>query len=220
MRSTVAFMSAILVVASPLWAGSSVPSTDQMKNAVLEVLRQEGVEPSSAAQLADKVVDRLQVEPAALTPTRLREKEGPLLPANWKDALAKDAPAQESPVREGPIAKGREKQYPENLANFVVQETEDAGRMVILKHLKEIEDEGRMSDAIATDDYWQQIFASQGYGDIYDASRKLLKTALRAGLKPYREGRALNAQEFARLAMEALQPPAKVASVPNNLVQP
>lgn len=218
MRRGLAIVVSAIVLASPAFAGTPpVSSSDDVRNAVLDVLGQRGLQPSAAAQIADQVVHRLSEDPAA---PHLTEKPGPAVSSDWKDALSAETKGPPALTVESPIAPGAEKAYPENVANLVIEKTEDVGRLVILRHLKGIEASGRMSDRIVTDDYWRDVFKSQGYGDIYDASRDVLKTALRAGLKPYKEGRNLNATEFARLAVQALQPPAAVAEIPGGLVQP
>jgi len=208
----------LTISASPAWAAPSVsPDLDPVAHAISEVLREQGFEETKAAALAQRIVDRLLAEAAA---PKLQEKEPSPLPAEWNDALAAERKAADEKAAAIALVAGREKAYPENVANFVVEETDEASRLVILKHLREIEDTERMSESIATDGYWRQVFNDQGYGDVYDASRDLLKKALRAGLKPYKEGKGLNAKLFARLAAQAIAPPEPLASVPAALIAP
>ncbi len=220
MKRALALLCSVAIFAPPLQAAPSVsPSSDPVAHAISAVLREQGFEESKAAELAQRIVDRLLAEAAAATP-KLQENEKAIIPSEWNDALAATERKTESSKEGHAVAVGQEKSFPENVANFVVEETEDAGRMVILKQLREIEDADRMSESIATDGYWRQVFTEKGYGDIYDASRDLLKKALRAGLKPYKEGKGLNAKLFARLASQALQPAEPLAAAPANLVQP
>lgn len=218
MKWVPAFLCASVLFAPPVWAASPVSSpADPVAQAISEVLREQGIEEAKAAELAQRIVDRLEATTAASGP-RLQEKEKPAVPSEWDDALAAERKRKDDQAAADRVSAGKEKAYPENVANFVAEETEDIPRVVILKHLRKIEEDGFMSDEIATDAYWRRVFTDDGYGDVYDASRELLKKALRAGLKPYKEGKGLNAKLFARLASQALQPAAPLASATTDLL--
>jgi hypothetical protein len=206
MRLEKALLGLLVLAAAPLCAADAPTAADgAVREAVRNALQQEGFEATAAAGLADRILERLSE--SAVSSPQLTENTAPILPSDWKDKLADDVKALQNRSESPVIAPGVEKTFPENVANLVVQETQDAARLVILKHLHEIEASGFMSESIATDRYWRSVFAASGYEDVYDSSRDLLKKALRAGLKPYKEGKGLNAKVFAQLAAAALQAP-------------
>lgn len=212
MRPRLVLAFSALFFASPLAAATPSVSEapDPVQRAISEVLRQEGFGESTAAALAARIIERLSAGAVNAGP-RLAERE-PGAPTEWKDALPGENVVEEIAAVPAAISHGVEKSYPENVANFVIEETEEATRLVILKHLKTIEESGHMSEAIITDAYWFDVFNREGYGDVYEASRPLLKKALRAGLRPYKEGKGLDARTFAQLAARALQPPTEMAA--------
>jgi hypothetical protein len=219
MRLAAATLLTAMILAPSLRAAPpSAISVDQVKDAVADVLQQEGISPDTAAELAARIARRLAGASEPEAPA-LSDKERPVVPGDWQDALATEAQPVEAPAAEAALVTGAERPYPENVANFVIQETEEATRVVILKHLNEIEQSGIMSAAIATDDYWRQVFLRHGYSDMYEVSRDMIKKALRAGLRPYKEGKGLDAREFAQLAARAIHAPTTLAAS-GDLTQP
>ena len=64
-----AFLCTAVVFASPVVAAPSVaPSLDPVAHAISDVLREQGIEEARAAELAQRIVDRLLADGASATP--------------------------------------------------------------------------------------------------------------------------------------------------------
>lgn len=78
-------------------------------------------------------------------------------------------------------------------------------RQIIIDHLLMIQREGRLSTTIATAAYWKDVFLRAGHSELFAVAQQDLRHALEEGLRPYNQGRSLSAEEFAKLALGALE---------------
>lgn len=86
----------------------------------------------------------------------------------------------------------------------------EKARAVILSHLESIQKAGAMKNTILLEDYWKAIFSKAGSLDLFTVGRPLISEALLAGIRPYQEGKNLDASTFASLAINAIRVPATI----------
>jgi hypothetical protein len=90
----------------------------------------------------------------------------------------------------------------------IVQEKQKPGlataKKMVLDHLNKILEVGKLRTDIPSTEYWtEEVF--KGDENMFLFAIDDIEVALKAGLKPYNEGKALSAKEFARLAIKALE---------------
>lgn len=122
----------------------------------------------------------------------------------WKDALSR--------VQRDLLEEREESEYISSPA-FLTEDgflsaPQNSGlekaRAVILVHLLKIKEKGQMLSTVLMENYWKDVFSKANAMEFFDVGRPLLSEALTAGVKPYREGRPLDATLFADLAMKSL----------------
>lgn len=81
----------------------------------------------------------------------------------------------------------------------------EQARTIILAHLRQIKETGVMQNNILMESYWKNVFTTSGSEDLYTVGKPLISQALKAGIRPYREGKPLSAIVFADLAIKAVR---------------
>ncbi len=175
------------------------------------------VSDSIASTLSDEILDRIVGVDLSLLDTTLemnifgaavgvRDEQirKNAIDPNWKDAL--------SSIRTQTLA---EKNDVERISNPAMVTSEglwsgpqnsqiEKARSIILVHLLKIRQAGEMLNTVLMETYWRDVFSQSHASDLFDIGRPLISDALAAGVKPYREGKTLNAATFADLALGAL----------------
>lgn len=130
---------------------------------------------------------------------KIEEKHTPP-PSRWNDVLsqAKTKDRSSSEILMGNAVPG-------DLYTSASPNTDfEKARSIILVQLLRIKQANEMGNNILMEKYWKEVFAQAQAPDLYEVGRPLVSEALAAGIKPYRDGKALTPTLFADLAMGAL----------------
>lgn len=121
-------------------------------------------------------------------------------PAAWTDALqtSKDSATGLPKLPQTRSTLARPDVAPEQASANMTPHS------ILVNHLQGIRRNQQMSNTITEDSYWKVVYASVGHPEMFEAARDEIHTAVKAGLKPYNEGKVLTASTFSDLALEAI----------------
>lgn len=162
---------------------------------------------SGLIAVSDTVKSSESSTQATETATSVPEHDG-----KWKDALSEmDAPAFEDKEE---ILLGLPRPVIEQVSfqEIPVPEPESVSpqvmaRKILVDHLLQIRESGVMMNTIATEEYWQDVYAFKGHPELYDMAKKEISAALEGGLKPYTLGEVMTAAQFSDLALQSISNP-------------
>jgi hypothetical protein len=117
-------------------------------------------------------------------------------PQEWNDSLS---PLNRSkiPVKTQSIRRNKK---------FEELTPEEQAQVILRRHLSAIRETGVMSNSVLMASYWKQVYANSNFPNLYEVARPKIRQALRAGIRPYRQGQVIDSYGFADRALQAITP--------------
>jgi hypothetical protein len=134
----------------------------------------------------------------------------------WNDALSAIEP---SSLETSGLALG---DIDFSVSNSSLPESQITAHDILVRHLIQIREAGLLSNTVAEESYWQEVFEKAGHPELFESGKDEISVAVKAGLEPYLKGEELTAAEFSDRALKAIQKSAEafspIASAPEIVV--